>query len=55
MYNEVDRPCKMMVFQGQPFEDENSQEAIGDLWETVKTCIPEIYGFRWADEDGPRF
>lgn len=48
-------PCKIMVFQGQPYEDENFQEAIGDLWEAMKTYNPEIYGFRWADEDGPRF
>ncbi|PNT93237.1 AraC family transcriptional regulator [Clostridium thermosuccinogenes] len=48
-------PCKMMVFQGQPYEDDKFQEAIGDLWEAMKNYNPEIYGFRWADEDGPRF
>lgn len=49
------RPCKMMVFQGPPFDDENFQEAIGELWEVMKTYSPELYGFAWADEDGPRF
>lgn len=48
-------PCKMMVFQGQPYEDDKFEEAIGDLWEAMKNYNPEIYGFRWADEDGPRF
>jgi AraC family transcriptional regulator len=48
-------PCKMMVFQGQPYEDAAFEEAIGSLWETMKNYKPEIYGFRWADEDGPRF
>lgn len=48
-------PCKMMVFQGQPYEDEKFQEAIGELWEVMKSYNPEIYGFKWADEDGPRF
>ena len=48
-------PCKMMVFQGQPYDDSNFMEAIGDLWEVMKTYNPEIYGFTWADEDGPRF
>ncbi|MFZ5988778.1 MAG: helix-turn-helix domain-containing protein [Bacillota bacterium] len=48
-------PCKMMVFQGQPFEDEKFEEAIGELWEVMKNYNPEIYGFKWADEDGPRF
>lgn len=49
------QPCKMMVFQGQPYEDEKFQEAIGDMWEVMKGYNPEIYGFKWADEDGPRF
>jgi len=25
------------------------------MWEVMKTYNPELYGFRWADEDGPRF
>ena len=48
-------PCKMMVFQGQPYEDEKFSEAIGEMWEAMKNYNPEIYGFRWADDDGPRF
>ena len=48
-------PCKMMVFQGQPFEDDRFEQAISDIWEVMKTYNPEIYGFTWADEDGPRF
>ena len=48
-------PCKMMVFQGQPYDDAIFEQAIGDLWEVMKTYNPEIYGFAWADEDGPRF
>jgi hypothetical protein len=52
----IDLPaCKMMIFQGQPYDDANYGEAIGSLWETIKNYNPEIYGFRWADEDGPRF
>ena len=27
-------PCKMMVFQGQPFDDESYGDAIGELWES---------------------
>lgn len=48
-------PCKMMIFQGEPYDDKDFQQAIGDLWETMKTYNPETYGFQWADEDGPRF
>ena len=48
-------PCKMMVFQGQPYEDEKFESAIEEIWEVMKDYKPEIYGFEWADEDGPRF
>ena len=48
-------PCKMMIFQGPPYDDEKFMEAIDQVWELMKTYKPEIYGFRWADEDGPRF
>jgi AraC family transcriptional regulator len=49
------KPCKVMVFQGPPYDDCKFQEAIGELWEVMKKFNPELYGFRWADEDGPRF
>ncbi|OPA81395.1 AraC family transcriptional regulator [Paenibacillus selenitireducens] len=48
-------PCKMMVFQGEPFQDEQFREAIGELWETMDHYQPELYGFEWADEEAPRF
>lgn len=48
-------PCKMMIFQGQPFSDEKFEEAISDLWAVMKNYNPELYGFTWADQDGPRF
>jgi len=49
------KPCKMMIFQGPPFKDEDFEEAIRDLWEVMKSYNPEIYGFKWADQDAPRF
>jgi len=49
------KPCQMMVFQGQPFDDEKFTDAIADLWEVMNSYNPEVYGFAWADEDGPRF
>ena len=55
-YEMIELPaCKMMIFQGQPYKEEEFEEAIGNLWEVMKTYKPEIYGFKWADEDGPRF
>lgn len=48
-------PCRMMVFQGPPYDDCKFQEAIGDLWQVMNRYNPELSGFKWADEDGPRF
>lgn len=48
-------PCKMMVFQGQPYDDEDFCEVIDELGEAIERFDPTIYGFRWADEEAPRF
>lgn len=48
-------PCMVMVFQGPPFKEEDFEEAITDMWGLMKTYDPVFYGFKWADEDGPRF
>jgi AraC family transcriptional regulator len=48
-------PCKMMVFQGQPYDDEKFGEAIEAVWKVIQNYNPGLYGFEWAEEDGPRF
>ncbi len=48
-------PCKMMVFHGQPYPEEEMGEAIGAVWDAIEKYTPETYGFKWADQDGPRF
>ncbi len=48
-------PCSMMVFQGEPYEDEKFSEAIGEVWEHIDKFNPELYGYQWAPEKGPRF
>jgi AraC family transcriptional regulator len=50
------KPCPMMVFQGPPFEDDTqAPKAIMRLWAALDSFNPELYGYAWADEDGPRF
>ncbi|ADL52237.1 hypothetical protein [Clostridium cellulovorans] len=49
------KPCKMMVFKSQPYEDEKFMDMIQEMWGFLKNYNPEIYGFKWAEEDGPRF
>ena len=52
----IDLPaCKYMVFNGEPFEDENFGEAISIVWDAVKRFNPKRFGWDWAPEDGPRF
>lgn len=48
-------PCKMMVFQGEPFADEDFMEAIEQIFDTVEKYNPETYGYRWALDKAPRF
>lgn len=49
------KPCKMMIFQGEPYEEEDFMKEINKTWDIIDTYNPEIYGFKWASEDGPRF
>ena len=52
----IDLPaCKMMVFQGQPFEDEEFEAAIGELRDAIQRHDPQTNGYQWADTDAPRF
>jgi AraC-like DNA-binding protein len=48
-------PCKMMIFQGPPFEEKDYSQAIESLWDCINEYKPETFGFVWADEDAPRF
>jgi AraC-like DNA-binding protein len=48
-------PCKMLIFQGQPYEDEKFMDAISEFWEQTKNYNPQIYGYEWADMDAPKF
>ena len=47
-------PCKLLVFQGEPFGDDEFEEAIGALWERIEKFDPEVYGYEYADELAPR-
>lgn len=47
-------PCKIMIFQGETYDDEVFMEAIGALQGAIKTYDPTLYGFQW-DPKGYRF
>ena len=48
-------PCQVMVFQGEPFEDELFCQAIKEISEAINNYNPELYGFAWTDDVAPRF
>ena len=47
-------PCKLLVFQGEPYDDDEFEQAIGALWERIEKFNPEVYGYEYADELAPR-
>ena len=48
-------PCKMMVFQGEPYDDAVFEDAIQEVWRHIDGFDPSLYGYRWAPEAAPRF
>ncbi|HWI64530.1 MAG TPA: AraC family transcriptional regulator [Symbiobacteriaceae bacterium] len=52
----IDLPSsKYMIFQGEPYDDEQMGQAIAQVWRAMENYKPELYGWEWADEMGPRF
>ncbi len=45
--------CKYIMFQGEPFEEENFCEAIGQVCDAIKKYNPNINGFNWDDDNPP--
>lgn len=51
----IDLPaCTYLVFQGEPFKEQDFSDAIGVLWNAVDRYRPETLGLAWAEDDGPR-
>lgn len=47
-------PCRYLVFQGEPYDDEAYQAAVGACMERIKGFQPEVYGYRYAYELAPK-
>ena len=45
--------CKYLMFQGEPFEEENFEEAIRDIWGAIEKYDPSTIGYDW-DKSNPR-
>ncbi|SFR64891.1 hypothetical protein [Anaeromicropila populeti] len=48
-------PCTMMIFQGEPYDDDNFMSEISEIFNHIEQFNPEIYGYQWAPEVAPRF
>ncbi len=48
-------PYKLMVFQGEPYNDDDFMDAIGEIWRHIERFEPTVYGYQWAPEAAPRF
>jgi len=47
-------PCKFLVFQGEPYDDEHFMDAVGQCMDRIKKFNPEVYGYRYAPEVAPK-
>ena len=45
--------CKYLMFQGEPFEEENFEEAIKEIWAAIEKYNPSSIGYTW-DKADPR-
>ena len=48
-------PCKMMVFQGPKYDDEDFEQEVMMVMRAVDDYDPTPFGFEWADDNAPRF
>ncbi|NLL06044.1 MAG: helix-turn-helix transcriptional regulator [Clostridiaceae bacterium] len=44
---------KYLMFQGEPFAEEDYERAIEEMWEAEKKYNPSVIGYMW-DQDNPR-
>lgn len=42
-----------LMFQGEPFEEEDYEQAIGQIWKAKEKYDPSVLGYAW-DDDNPR-
>lgn len=45
--------CKYLKFQGEPFAEEDFEQAIIDVWKSIEKFQPESLGYAW-DKENPR-
>lgn len=53
-FNVIELPAaKYLMFQGEPFKEEEYEQAINDIWEAEKKYEPSVIGYKW-DNSNPK-
>ena len=39
--------AQYLMFQGEPFQEEDYQQAIAEIWESEKNYDPSLVGYQW--------
>lgn len=47
--------CQYMIFQGQPYDDDAYQQAVGECMKAIETFDPKIYGYAYDYTQVPKF
>ena len=48
----IDLPAsKYLMFQGEPFDEEDFEQAIADIWDAEKKYDPSVIGYSWDDSN----
>ena len=45
--------AQYLMFQGEPFQEEDYEQAIAEIWEAEKNYDPSLIGYQW-DRSNPR-
>ncbi|MGI6199799.1 MAG: helix-turn-helix domain-containing protein [Christensenellales bacterium] len=48
-------PCRMLVFQGEPYDDDDFADQVRLVMDQIDRFNPEPYGYRFDPEAAPRF
>ena len=48
------KPCKLLVFQGEPYPDEQFEENVLGCMALIEKFNPEVYGYAYADNTAPK-
>jgi len=47
-------PCMLLIFQGEPYDDENFESEVNDYMQRIQKFNPQVYGYKYADQLAPR-